>query len=237
MNERKLELVVTRENGKIKKVRIRKGSDYIYEMKQYLNKFGNIEFKNLEDNTTIETSIESLAHPKIDGLVKPSEELLYDIRANFLKITGMFGNYYNLHTRDKELVLDRSSDKYIVGTIKFFNKKEEHSAQEYLNNISDTLRNDCDLILSLNKVDVNANFLHLCDNNKVLDICSINEVEIMAMLSDEDGIPIVNHTDIKELIYLIYSKRRLSSVGEKSRCMLGTYILNLKNKESDNEIE
>ena len=123
MNERKLELVVTRENGEIRKVRIRKGSDYIYEMRQYLNKFGNIEFKNLEDNSVIETSIESLAHPKIDGLVKPSEELLYDIRSNFLKITGMFGNYYNLHTHDKELVLDRSSDKYIVGTIKFFNKK------------------------------------------------------------------------------------------------------------------
>lgn len=47
MNERELELVVTRENEKIKKVRIRKGSDYIYEMRQYLNKFGNIEFKNL----------------------------------------------------------------------------------------------------------------------------------------------------------------------------------------------
>ena len=91
----------------------------------------------------------------------------------------------------------------------------------------------------MNRDGKNDNLLYLynSDGTKVLDICGINELEIMAMLSDENGIPIINHTNIKELIYLIYSKRRLSSVGEKDRCMLGNYILNFKNKESKNEVK
>ena len=36
MDNEKLELVVTRDNdGKIKKVRIRRGSEYIYELRNY----------------------------------------------------------------------------------------------------------------------------------------------------------------------------------------------------------
>ena len=240
MDNRKLELVVTRDNdGNIKNVRIRRDSEYIYEMRQYLNKYGNIEFKHIENESIIETPITDIVHPILYDLTKPTEELLYDIRSNFLKITGMYGNYYKLHTRDKELVLDRSSDKSIIGTIKFFNKKEEHSAQEYLNNISDTLRNKDDLILCLNRDNIDLNYLYLrnSDNTKTLDICSISRFEIQIMLSDENEDPIVDSTSIKELIQLIYDKRRMSLIKRQNMCKLGEYILNLKNKEKKNEVE
>lgn len=237
MNDRKLELVVTRENGKIKKVIVREGSEYIYEMLPYLNEFGYIEFKNLVNNIIIETGF-GFKHSSLSDLVKPTEELLIEIRTNFLKLKATPGNYH-LTVHNKELILDNSSDTYTVGVIKFFDKDIDHTGQEYYNNITGELRNKEDLVISLNRDGKNDNLLYLynSDGTKVLDICGINELEIMAMLSDENGIPIVNHTTIKELIYLIYSKRRLSSVGEKSRCMLGNYILNLKNKESNNEVK
>lgn len=235
MDERKLELVVTRENGKIKKVRIRKESNYIYEMLPYLNEFGYIEFKNLVNNIIIETGF-GFKHPSLSDLVKPTEELLIEIRTNFLKLKATSGNYH-LTVRNKELILDNSSDTYTVGVIKFFDEEIGHTGQEYYNNITGGLRNKEDLVISLNRDGKNDNLLYLynSDGTKMLDICGINELEIMAMLSDENAISIINHTNIKELIYLIYSKRRLSSVGGRDRCMLGNYILNLKNKESKNE--
>ena len=73
MNERKLELVVTRDNeGNIEKVRIRKGSDYVYELLPYLNEWGNIEFKNLGNNIIIETGF-GFRNPALDNLVTPTE--------------------------------------------------------------------------------------------------------------------------------------------------------------------
>ena len=91
MDDRKLELVVTRENGKIEKVRIRKGSDYVYELLPYLNEWGNIEFKNLGNNIIKETGF-GFRHPALDSLVTPTEELLTDIRTNFLKLKAVSGN-------------------------------------------------------------------------------------------------------------------------------------------------
>ena len=237
MDERKLELVVTRENGKIEKVRVREGSKYIYEMLPYLNEFGYIELKNLGNNIIIETGF-GFKHSSLSDLVKPTEELLIEIRTNFLKLKATSGNYH-LTVRNKELILDNSSDTYTVGVIKFFDEEIDHTGQEYYNNITGELRNKEDLIISLNRDGKNDNLLYLynSDGTKMLDICGINELEIMAMLSDENAISIINHTNIKKLLYLIYSKRRLSSVGEKDRCMLGNYILNLKNKESKNEVK
>ena len=236
MDDGKLELVVTRENGKIEKVRIRKGSDYVYELLPYLNEWGNIEFKNLGNNIIKETGF-GFRHPALDSLVTPTEELLTDIRTNFLKLKATSGNYH-LTVRNKELILDNSSDTYTVGVIKFFDKDIDHTAQEYYNNITDNLRNKDDLVLSLNKDGVVDNLLYLynSDRTKVLDVCGINEFEIKAMLSGEDGESIAYSSLIKELIYLIYSQRRLSIV-EDGGCMLGNYILNLKNKEKNSEIE
>ena len=238
MEKRKLELVVTRdENGKIEKVRIRKGSDYIYEMLPYLNSFGNIEFKYLLNESIIQTPLAGIVHVNLYGLVAPTEELLTDIRTNFLKISTL-KNYY-LTTHNKELILEENFDKYIVGSIKFYDEHADHNAQEYFNNVTDGLRNEGDLILSLNKDNVSDNLLYLynSDYTKVLDVCGINEFEIQAMLSDENGEPIVDRFTIKELLYLIYNKRRLSLLEEKDRSTLGSYILNLKNKEKNDEIE
>ena len=236
MDDRKLELVVTRENGKIEKVRIRKGSDYVYELLPYLNEWGNIEFKNLGNNIIKETGF-GFRHPALDSLVTPTEELLTDIRTNFLKLKAVSGNCC-LTVRNKELILDNSSDTYTVGVIKFFDKGIDHTAQEYYKNITDNLRNKDDLVLSLNKDGVVDNLLYLynSDRTKVLDVCGINEFEIKAMLSGENGESIAYSSLIKELIYLIYSQRRLSMV-EEGGCMLGNYILNLKNRESNSEIK
>lgn len=170
MDNRKLELVVTRDNdGNIKNVRIRRDSEYIYEMRQYLNKYGNIEFKHIENESIIETPITDIVHPIL----------------------------------------------------------------------SDTLRNKDDLILCLNRDNIDLNYLYLrnSDNTKTLDICSISRFEIQIMLSDENEDPIVDSTSIKELIQLIYDKRRMSLIKRQNMCKLGEYILNLKNKEKKNEVE
>lgn len=227
MSDRELELVVTRENGEIKKVRIRRGSEYIFEMLPYLDKYGDIELKNLGNNMIIGTTF-NFRHPYLCDLVEPTEELLTDIRTNFLKMKPTSSNCH-ISVFNNTVILDRSKDIYIIGTIKFFNEHIEHTAQEYFNNRADGLRNDGDLMLSLNREGKNDNLLYLynTDGTKVLDVCGINEFEIGAMLSDEKGKSIASSSMIKELIYLIYSKRRLSLV-EYGGCMLGNYILDLK---------
>lgn len=236
MNERELELVVTREEGEIKKVRIRKGSEYIYEILPYLNKFGYIEFKDIIHNVVRETGFE-FKHPVLYSLVQPTEQLLTDIRTNFLKMKAMSGNYY-LRVHDEELILNNSSDDdCVVGTIKFFDKNIEHTAQEYFNNITNELRNKDDLILSLSRgEDDDLLYLYKSDHYTLLDVCGINETEIKAMLSDEHGGCITSNELIKKLIYLIYRKRRSSLLYDES-CTLGTYISNLKNKEKNNEVK
>lgn len=231
MNKDELELVVTRTDDRIDQVRLRRGEEYVGEILPYINKYGKIQLKDLLNFTILEISLD-FKSSDLKDLVKPSEELLDDIRKNYLKMTHLKGNYW-INTHNKELVLDRSDDLTSIGIIKFFDKnRTECSAQELYNNLTENRHNEDDLFLSLEPDECD---LFLIDSEgSVLDLCNIDEISIKLMLSDEHGWLIMNDGVFKELMSIIYNKRSSLILGRKGRCPLGEYIKS-KNEESNKD--
>lgn len=225
-----LELVVTRTDDRIDQVRLRRGDEYVGEILPYLNKYGKIQLKDLLNFTVSEVSLD-FKSSDLEDLVRSSEELLDDIRTNYLKITHLKGNYW-INTYNKEIILDKSDDLTTIGVIKFFNKnRAECSVQELYNNLTDGRYNEDDLFLT---IDPDEYDLFLTDSDgSILDFCSIDETSIKLMLSDNNGWSIINDDKFKELMSIIYNKRSSLILG-KGRCPLGEYIKS-KIKESNNE--
>ena len=226
-----LELVVTRTDERIDQVRIRRGEDYVVEILPYLNKYGEVQMRDLLRFTITNVSLDFIDR-YLEDLVRPSEELLDDIRSNYLKMTYLKGNYW-INTYNKEIILDKSDDLTTIGVIKFFNQnRAECSVQELYNNLTDGRYNEDDLFLT---IDLDEYDLFLTDSDgSVLDFCSIDETSIKLMLSDENGQPIINDDKIKELMIIIYNKRSSLILGRKGRCPLGEYIKS-KNEESNKD--
>lgn len=237
MDESKLELEVTRENGCIEQIRVKRGEEYIGEILPYLNKYGKIQMKDLLNRKIIEISLDFVDRD-LEGLViprlfVPTKAFFDDIRSNYLKMTYLKSNYW-INTYNKVLILDRSNDAHIVGYIKFFDRnREECSAQELYNNMTDGLYNESDLLLVIADT---YNDLYLATKDRtILDFCSIDESSIKSMLKDENNWPLVKDDKIEELINIIYKKRSSLIIG-KGRCPLGKYIKS-KIKESNNEVK
>ena len=231
MNEDELELVVTRTDDRIDQVRLRRGEEYICEILPYLNKYGKMQVRDLLPFDVKEVSLD-FKDRDLENLVRPPEELLDEIRTNYLKMTHLSGNYW-INTHDKEIVLDRSDDLTTIGVIKFFNRnKSECSAQELYNNLTDGRYNKDDLFLMIDPQEYD---LFLTDiDGSILDLCSIDEISIKLMLSDEHGWFIMNDDVFKELMSIIYNKRSSLILGRKGRCPLGEYIKS-KNEENNED--